>query len=259
MTAGLDSRTLLAVALQSGVPFETYTYGSNAQTKVDRRVAASLAERFGLKHSTIDTIAPSPVLRARLDSANYSPHHHSAVAPLRHWFGGTTSIAVTANLLEIGRDFYKRPRQEGLAEPVAAPAMSHLHQRSMPRRARGAIGRYGSSRYEALAIPAFESLISDSSWRQARAKGVDPFDQFYWEHRMSTWHGPAMNERDYYSDAFIPFNYRPLFEAMLGVDLAERRSGAVQLAAIASVEPDLLRIPINPPRWPDASARHNDA
>ena len=62
---------------------------------------------------------------------------------------------------------------------------------------------------------------------------------------------PAMNERDYYSDAFIPFNYRPLFEAMLGLPLADRQSGACQLVAIASIEPKLLTTPINPKSWPN--------
>ncbi len=139
--------------------------------------------------------------------------------------------------------------------------MSQLHQRSMPRAARAAIHRYGAARYQSIAGEAFESLVTQTSWNDARTSGLDAFDQFYWEHRMSTWHGPAMAERDYYSDAFIPFNYRPLLAAMLGVDLDERRSGAVQLAAIKAVDSDLLQLPINPKKWPVAAPanRHGRA
>lgn len=250
MTAGLDSRTLLATALHSGVDFELYTYGVDDKTAIDRAVAAHLAREFGLKHSVVPTAQPSPLLREQLAAANYADHHWKAVQPLQHAFGPSASAAVTANLLEIGRDFYRRPREQGLSEPTDAAAMVKLHHRSMPPAGRRMIDSYGAGRYAEIAQRAFESLLADSDWNAARPAGIGGFDQFYWEHRMSSWHGPSMNERDYYGDAFIPFNYRPLFEAMLGVPLEDRQSGEIQRRAIRFVDPRLLTVPINPSSWP---------
>src|SRR5699024_4956242 len=78
---------------------------------------------------------------------------------------------------------------------------------------------------------------------------LDPFDQFYWEHRMATWQGVAMSERDFYAEPFIPYNSRRVFEAMLGAPFASRRADEAALRMVEMVDPRLLEFPINPKTW----------
>lgn len=64
-----------------------------------------------------------------------------------------------------------------------------------------------------------------------------------------------MNERDFYAEAFIPFNSRSIFELMLGVDTADRQNGTIFYKMIQMTAPKLLKLPINPKVWPKRSGQ----
>src|SRR5437868_151278 len=53
MTGGIDSRTLFAAALRSGIEFETYTMVSPHVHPLDVTVAADISKRFGIRHSVL--------------------------------------------------------------------------------------------------------------------------------------------------------------------------------------------------------------
>lgn len=244
LTAGLDSRTMLAVALHSGIAFETYTYGGGKDTRVDIAVARDLAAQFRLKHEVVRT-RPAGDLMSALKVASYASHHFSAVAPLQEYFGSPNVIAVTANLLEIGRAFYAKLKD--VAPPETAKAMAALYYTTIPKSSKVQITDRSS--YDAMSEAAFESLIENSSFNDARGF-LDAFDQFYMEHRMSAWHGVNMLERDFYAQAFIPFNAGKIWERLLGVPLQDRKTYAAFYSMITMADPALLEIPINPGEWP---------
>lgn len=270
LTAGLDSRVMLAVLLRSGVPFETYTYGGGKSTARDIAVASDLARTMGVRHSTIPVTAPHGEMLARLEHATYACHHYQAVQPLAKWIGDSNTVAVTANLLEIGRTFYAKMKRQAPtirldslnlgkigralyamrgnpAPPVSPWAMRALHLRSMPTSGKEAAKAYpGWSR---VADEAFKDLLTTSNFNAARGI-LDPFDQFYWEHRMAAWHGVAMLERDFYAQAFIPFNARAIWEVLLGVPYEDRVNATAFHRMIDMVDPRLMDIPINPKDWP---------
>lgn len=245
LTAGLDSRAMLAVVLSAGVKVEAYTYGNNAATATDRAVAAELCRMMNIPHTELPTRRPDSDLADQLAEAHYSPHHVSAIPSLIDWINDPAAVAVTANLLEIGRSFYHSYRR--LAPPTTAEAMAVLHLASMAPSAKASISHYGEDRYLTTAVAAFQEFIDTT---KPEAGVLDPFDQFYWEHRMGAWHGTAMVERDFYAEPFIPFNTRATFEAMLGVSQARRDDGSVLHRLIELVEPRLLWLPINPKTWP---------
>lgn len=245
LTAGLDSRALLAVVLYSGIEFETYTYGRGRDTLMDRNLAGDLAAKMGIKHTTIETERPSADLQSRLDDAHYASHHQNAITPLRAWMEDVRTVAVTANLLEIARSFYKSAKVAGVCEPSTGEGMRDLHLRSTPRSGKEAITAWGEDKYNEEASEAFEEFIQDSKIRSA-TKYLDAFDVFYWEHRMSAWHGASMVERDFYAEAFIPFNTRSIFAAALGVREFERDTAAVFHEIIRLVDTRLTDLPINP-------------
>lgn len=248
LTSGLDSRAMLAVMLHSGIDFETYTYGVGEDTRIDRALAPELASNFGVSHTTITTRQPHRVLRDRLREAHYAVHHQSAVAPLAQWIGDDRTAAVTANLLEIGRTFFQVQKRSGAAPPCAAETMAALHYRVTPRRGKAVIAEWGQDNYDQCANTAFEMMLSDTDFSTA-VNRVDPFDLFYWEHRMSAWHGASMVERDFYAEPFIPFNGRGVFEAMLGVPEKQRNTADTLHELIRLVEPRLHDLPINPEEW----------
>lgn len=248
LTAGLDSRALLAVVLRSGIDVECYTYGSGPDTAVDRAFAADLAREVGLRHTVVPTARPDGDLAAALSEAHYGTHHRTAVGPLREWTGDPSTAALTANLLEIGRSFFKAHRG-WLEPPVTGRAMAALYHRVIGARGKERIREFGEEEFLAHAAHGFDELVAVSDLASVEGL-IDPFDQFYWEHRMSAWHGTSMLERDFYAEAFIPFNARVIFTAMLGVTRAERDRGAVLRRLIEMVDERLLSVPINPKEWP---------
>jgi hypothetical protein len=53
MTGGIDSRTLFAIALRTGIRFETYTMASPHVHPLDVTVARKISDRFGIRHSIL--------------------------------------------------------------------------------------------------------------------------------------------------------------------------------------------------------------
>lgn len=249
LTAGLDSRVILAVGLNSGINFDTYTYGDAENTARDRAFARDLADSFGIRHTTVPRLPLSKRLDQLLSEVTYSPHHKGVTGGLMELFDNPHSVAVTGNLLEIGRSFYRGRRMEGYPQPVTADAMTQLHYRSMSANSRKIIEEYGLERYIDIANLAFQVFIEDTDFHSP-AELLDGFDLFYWEHRMATWHGPALAERDFYAEAFIPFNARNIFEATLSVEQEERDNSSVFYRLIEQVDPKLLDLPVNPRNWP---------
>jgi hypothetical protein len=76
--------------------------------------------------------------------------------------------------------------------------------------------------------------------------GYDVWDLAYVEHRMSTWHGPALLAYDMVSDTSILFNFRRLIELLLSVPLPDRRQAALFRAIIRRRCPQIASVPINP-------------
>lgn len=53
MTGGIDSRTLFATALNAGIEFETYTMASPQVHPLDLRIARTISDRFGIRHTVL--------------------------------------------------------------------------------------------------------------------------------------------------------------------------------------------------------------
>jgi hypothetical protein len=248
LTAGIDSRATLALALKSGVPFDAYTYDRSANTAIDYKVAQALASLADISHTVVSakTHAPADV-HALLAKATYYRHHHSTVPPMQQHFGNSSSIAVTANLLEIGRYFYRGGIYDH-AVPDHPEAMCAYSLFATGLTANEMDRDHGPEARQ-LATRFFADFIETTRFNSARGS-LDPRDQFYWEYKMSAWHGMILLERDFYADCFIPFNARAVFKALLAVPVRDRKRSTVFKRLIQQCAPQLTRIPINPPEWP---------
>lgn len=249
LTAGLDSRAVLAVAVHSGIGFHTYTYGNDAASGVDRSLARDLAARLSLQHFPVEKKIDDKLLYERVMESHYTSHHGGWVAALSEHFQDPNSLAVIGNLLEIGRINYGPARQAGAEAPDTADAMAALHYRVIGTDTKKKIRTYGYDRYIGSATIAFQAMIDETGYHNVVGL-LDPFDQFYWEHRMAVWQGVAMGERDFYAEPFVPFNARSIFESMVGVPSTDRHSNKTVYRMIEMVDPELLELPVNPKEWP---------
>lgn len=249
LTAGLDTRTVFAAILKAGTTVETYTYGRSADTAMDRAFAPDLAARHGVSHGVVPTVPNTAALRAHLDEAHYKGMHRPVIGSLMEWFGDPDTVAVSANLLEIGRSFYLGARRSKIPAPVTAETMTFLHHRRMGGKMKEEIEAFGFEKYCAISDAAFQAYLDETDYMSVVGI-LEPFDHFYWEHRMPVWHGTALVERDFYGDAFIPMNSRAVFEAMLSVPQADRDAANVVRRMIELADPSLLELPINPKEWP---------
>lgn len=250
MTAGFDSRLILATAVKAGIDFETFTYGEkSSDTKVDRLVAKELAELVGVEHSVPPVKKASPVLSQRLEVVNYGSHHKKWVAGMTEHFKDPETAIVSGNLMELGRGHYTDIEAQGLTDGNDPSTLAKMYVKRFPRRTKREIeATIGMNRYLSTVEKIFAQWLDDiGGFTPDLLPGVT---QFYWEHRMAAWYGPSMLERDFYGESFIPFNSHGVFEVLLGVDKALRESNQTFIDAIDLVDGRLLEIHVNPAAWP---------
>lgn len=254
LTAGIDSRTTLSLIVGSGVEVPTFTNlpakkknsrinKINARrASIDSIVAADIAVVAGMPHRTIQAIGKIAPGRARLFAeASYYPHA-TAIAETKRLSGDNTTF-LSSNLYEIGRAFYHGRR---LATPSTPEKAMRLYCKMAKVFARGAVTNVVYQRY---VRHAYEDFFERTRFSQA-CEIFGAYDAHYWEHRMAAWHATMIQVRDFASDTFITINARSIFEQMLSVPLAERKTDAVSLKIIEMNEPRLLSVPINPQDWP---------
>lgn len=227
LTAGLDSRTALAAMLpfKEQVSFFTYLRDGQANDQQDADAAMCIAEHFKLRFEVLKARkAPtSRYLSSLLDEINFIPHK-KGVAEMYLGAFPPDAIHVRSNIAEIGRLFYA--------------------SNDLPLDPRQMASRWRQMADEPTAVDAF------ARWAKAvdfdKVKEVRDLDLFYWEHRMSCWHGCVVLESDVAFDTVSLFNARSLLKALLGVgDPRKRKKADVFMRIMQLASPDLLGWPIN--------------
>jgi asparagine synthase (glutamine-hydrolysing) len=84
-------------------------------------------------------------------------------------------------------------------------------------------------------VEAFEAYIDYTQLRTDRIANFDFYDLFYWEHRLTKWGALFFSELNLSHDVISPFNQRGIVEAMLSVDLEERKAATLQQRLIAAL------------------------
>lgn len=243
VTAGIDSRTTLALAVGAGVDFDGFTYlTGDADTGSDVEAARSLAQIAGIRHFVLDVRDKvlTPAKARKYDRISYYRHAPKVVEGMSE--AGSWPTFLSSNLLEIGRAYYFG---KGLPEPTSPEGAVRLYVRLAHKQGFGKrIEAFGAEAYRDRLLAEFENFFDETGFTQSFGF-LTPFDAFYWEHRMAAWHGVTTLERDFACDTFIAFNCRAVFEALLGVDRAFRKSSAVFKRMIEREAPALLSMPFN--------------
>ena len=248
LTAGFDSRVILACALEAAVPFETFTYGKPVGgTEVDHKVAKHLAGVFGFSHTSVRSKPLNPTEEANFRATSYTNNHMLAAKGLEQFFGSPRSIGVNGNLFELARDHYGTVRHYE-NEYSGAELMTRMYYHKLsPKFKKRIASSTRSGDYIRSLEPYFAEWLKDVG---GFAGGFfPPVTQFYWEHRMAAWNGPFTLERDFYSNFLVPFNSHQIFELFLATPENERFDRAIPYALMKRVDSRLTEIPINPPSF----------
>lgn len=238
LTAGIDSRLLLAASRDHAAQISCYTFKRswmNSRTQ-DLRVPRTMTRDLGIRYRVIPVPHMSDSPAARAIYSTFRPYHQlkadEATAmsvcppvPAGDW------LTVNGNLVEIGRPSASR---FGFKQLPATPANFAL-----------SIGMADSE----VAIQEFASWFDDVRDHLDIA-GADPWDLFYWEQKMGGWFATLRAEYDVVEDGVSPFNSRGLIECLWGLDESLRRTPDFTLFhdLIEQMWPELLDYPINRPR-----------
>ena len=245
LTAGLDTRTVLAATSAARIDAQCYTNLYAFMDRHDRVLPPRLAGLAGISHIFPNLAAADPqeaaimraVIAEHMDGAETHPSF-GHFASHDHWTeNGPGSSAAHGTCFELGRCFF------------------------WPRFARVGLGEARPTADQVLAAFTFQS-----SWRpepfghwQKAIQGwfdrlSDPVplapdwrDRFHLDQRLGSWNATVQRAGDLVeSTAFSPANCLRLLDLLLRPEPEKRQAGALQKEAIRLMAPNLLQLPINP-------------
>jgi hypothetical protein len=244
LTAGVDTRTILAAAKASKLDVETCTTKHPHTPSKDVVLPPRLAASVGLRHRFfgLRTLDPAEIAARRaiiaehLDGATFHPTSRSfAEGSDDFWHDSGRTIA-TGHVFGVAKCyFWETFAKAGLAEkhPSADQVLRAFfpHQPEPLPFWREAIGTW----LESLSDPVPLQL----DWR----------DRFYLDQRLGGWNSQVQRLPDLLDcEFFYPGNCLWVFR-LLFRDAPERRQEAqAQRRAIKLLAPPLMEFPINPPR-----------
>ncbi|WML58602.1 hypothetical protein [Neobacillus sp. PS2-9] len=218
LTAGLDSRTSLALLKDYKDQFQYFTYSKTSEVKsleIDKHVVKELSYNLGLNHRflTIDTPSTDDIdsknIREVLRKNTFSSHSFHLAKIYLDTFS-QNSLHIRSNLYEIGRMYYK------------------LNYKNLPK-------VFGS---DSMALLYSKKAVNDPKVKQAfdhyykhvemdKIYNYDPYDLLYWEFRMGAWHALLLLESDIAFDSFILFNSRKILKLLLSVSAEDKKEHTV--------------------------------
>ena len=242
LTAGFDTRTVLAAATAANVSFEAFTDVYELIARADRELPPRLAARVGVVHRfendsgiEINAVrARQAAIIAHMDRAIFHPTAAMcATGRADHMHDAGLTIA-GGHGFEIGRCAqWARFFRAGLTARVPTPGdllRSFFRARPKPL----------SLWTEAMA--AWEQSLSDPV-----ALDLDWRDRFYLEQRLGAWASTVQRTLDVLDgNFFYPANCLWVAHLMLQYSPKERRAGLAQRAAIRLLAPPLAELPYNP-------------
>ncbi len=245
LTAGLDTRTVLAAACAAQIDAQAYTTIYPFTDRADRVLPPRLAALAGIPHTLRklpridrdDVEARRVAIAEHMDGATTHPSFDHLA---RHDHGAerTSGLRYTnGHCFELGRCFFwPRFARVGLSKP-----------RPTAEQVLGAFMFQSSWRPEP--IGAWEQAIQ--SWLDSLSDPVplapDWRDRFQLDQRLGSWNANVRRINDLIDGtALSPANCLWMFDLLLRPEPHKREGGILQKEAIRLMAPRLLDMPINP-------------
>lgn len=236
LTAGADSRFVLAAALAAQVNVELFTRRSARMSLADRSIPPRLAAAVGLQHREVRPKRADQ--RRLLLAAGHTDGHVSAGDALPFIEGvrdGFVGIEIGGQGFGAGKVKNRRfPAVIGDASVTAALVADHFGESA------------DSSNRVALAH--WLSAVAEHEAAQQPDDRIDWRDRFYLEQRTSGWQAAKEQLYDLHGhQRFFPINSARVFGLLLAIDPEIRSDGSHRRALIAMADERLLCEPFNPP------------
>jgi hypothetical protein len=235
LTAGLDSRTLFSALLAEGIKFDAITQKFPETKRNDIEVARQICAKFGIRHHVVTPEEHRPDIAAAwhnhtLDS--YCDADNLRLIPCNQYrFLGPNDVLLRGGIFELGRRILKRYVFSRLPEPEALTG-NILWRFFEP------------DGFDAAAVASMDEWLS---WRRGHDIGLDLIDAFFIDQRVGGWLAAIEQSLDMLDGTSLqPANCPAFYSALLTGDPVDRTNGSIQKAVIRQIDPDLLKIPINP-------------
>ncbi len=228
ITAGLDSRFVLAMLESHSRDMSTITYGN------PRSGGSAYAKSMHMDYSRVSSMLPyinskqhwfvdltdrtqkDPRLIELAETNSYKNHGQNLLARMRNLFEDPDWLHLRGNGVEIVRRYWKNNRAN----------FSNLKK--------------------------FMGLTATSDIAQAKEMGYGsvlhgymPDDLAYWELRMGKWHSEIMNEQDILYETIVPLGIRDIIEILLSFPICEREEALAIYDLIDRNMPELTLFPVN--------------
>jgi hypothetical protein len=236
VTAGLDTRTLLAAARPVAARLSCFVYAPAVHRRddpyvEDRVTARCLAQRLGLPLAELEypNVLDDDFAAHLVDNMSFITASHTIAfeaQAITHAFGADVTL-LNGNVSEIARNFYGFVPDRLVDEDYLTCAMDVD---------RSPLTRAEMKRW----LP--------SARAACKAGDIELTDLLYWEFRMGCWQAYVQLQLGALFDIFTPYNCRRLLETMLGAPNGARSGMVAPLyrGIIARAWPELLDVPVNP-------------
>jgi hypothetical protein len=230
LTAGLDSRLLLAAVCKSRIPVRTYTQEYIGMPLADRLLSEKIATIAGLEHVFVRT-AKFDKQKADLYDAHIRGCHAEldrAFLARNLWrFANKGDLILRACCFEVGRCYYR----------------NKLPDRDLPNPEK-LLSAFGEAAVSTIRAGIAEWI----DWvKQTPHEGLDWQDRFYIEQRLAGWLSSTMQSFDLTEVEHLnPISSSNAFALLLKIPARLRAKGQHHVDLIRRITPELLTVPVNP-------------
>ena len=242
LTAGFDTRTVLAAAAAAKVDFHAFTDVHELLARADHDLPPRLAARVGAVHrfhdnpgmDGVDIRARQAAVIAHMDRAIFHPTAAMCVTGRADHMHDPGLTIAAGHGFEIGRcAHWARFFRSGLSERAPTPG--------------GLLRSFFSARPKPHAL----WLDAMTTWRRSLTDAIpldlDWRDRFYLEQRFGAWASTVQRTLDVLDGTFFyPANCLWIAHLLLQYSPRERRMGHAQRSVIGLLAPPLAQMPFNP-------------
>lgn len=236
LSAGFDSRVMLAAAESSGVSYVPFSYISARMSAADRLLPARITSRLGRELLVLRPgVRRRGLERQRLDLVREHSAGHVSVGDaqplLRRARDRLAGVSAGGWALGVGKALYRRALPDLL--PAAGDVVAQLARR---------LGEPGTS-------PAVPALAEWLAWAAATPQPhLDWRDRFHLEQRLAGWQSSKEQVYDLQRlERFPAVNSGRVYSLMLGLNEHDRRERRHLPDLVERMCPELAGIPANPP------------
>jgi hypothetical protein len=231
LTAGIDSRTVMAICkdLIKDIPLYTFYHNDFTENTPDIVIPREITSSYNLTYHCINDLElPENILNSYKNELGSSMNTSVAINSYTYFKSKLNKHAfLNGGIIPIAKSSFGRNLPEIFATPRFLTTKTHNY-----------------SKQNLMEVKRWVHDISPF----VKVSKVSKFDLFFWEHRIGKWMANSYMNCDLLTNPLNIFNCRELIELWLSVSRTERISKSIHKRIIVLTWPELLNFPINPNR-----------